>query len=285
MARRFVQSHCRTLSWKSTPCWVRYLLVALFCDALQSSAAQPASPPVPLPQAHAHNDYEHARPLADALDHGFCSVEADIFLRDGQLLVAHDARDLRPERTLEQLYLQPLTARVKANGGRVYKDGPQFWLLIDQKTAAEPTYKALHEVLARYQDILTSTTGDKHTKRAVTVVISGNRPIDFIKAQPTRHAGIDGRIADLKSDAPAHLMPMISDNWTLHFAWRGEGVIPFGQLERLKSIVDQAHDRGRVVRFWATPETPSLWRDLRNAGVDLINTDKLAELRDFLLEK
>jgi hypothetical protein len=174
---------------------------------------------------------------------------------------------------------------VKANGGRVYKDGPPFWLLIDQKTAAEPTYKALHEVLARYQDILTSVTGDKLTRRAVTVVISGNRPIDYIKAQPTRYAGIDGRLADLKSDVPGHLMPMISDNWTLHFAWRGEGAIPSDQLEKLHSMVEQAHERGRVVRFWATPESPRLWRELRSAGVDLINTDKLAELREFLLEK
>jgi hypothetical protein len=260
-----------------------FVPLGMCCTAAIAQNDEPrARAPTPLPRAHAHNDYEHTRPLLDALDHGFCSVEVDIFLRDGQLLVAHDARDLRPERTLERLYLQPLAERVKANGGRVYKDGPPFWLLIDQKTAAEPTYKALHEVLARYQDILTSVTGDKLNKRAVTVVISGNRPLDYMKAQPTRYAGVDGRLADLKSDAPAHLMPMISDNWTLHFAWRGEGVIPLGQLERLKSIVEQAHERGRVVRFWATPETPALWRELRSAGVDLINTDKLAELRDFL---
>jgi hypothetical protein len=248
------------------------------------NAGQPATMPKPLPNAHAHNDYEHARPLADALDHGFCSVEADIFLRDGQLLVAHDARDLRPERTLERLYLQPLSARVKANNGKVYKDGPRFWLLVDIKTAGEPTYTALHEVLARYRDMLSTTTDGKHQPGAVTVVISGNRPIEFIKSQTTRYAGVDGRLADLKSDAPAHFMPMISDNWTLHFTWRGDGgVIPFGQLERLQSIVEQAHDRGRLVRFWATPETPTLWRDLKNAGVDLINTDKLATLREFLL--
>src|SRR5207237_4622701 len=41
---------------------------------------------VPLIHAHAHNDYEHTRPLLDALDHGFCSVEADIHLVDGKLL-------------------------------------------------------------------------------------------------------------------------------------------------------------------------------------------------------
>jgi glycerophosphoryl diester phosphodiesterase len=281
-------------------CWVRFrprrgfeafapicCLLALFagicCYKLPARAAEPTAAPVPLPQAHAHNDYEHTRPLADALDHGFCSVEADIFLRDGQLLVAHDARDLRPERTLERLYLQPLAARIKANGGRVYKDGPRFWLLVDLKTEGEPTYKALHELLGRYRDMLSTTRDGEHQEGAVTVVISGNRPIDFIKSQPMRYAGIDGRLTDLKSDAPAHLMPMISDNWMLHFAWRGEGVIPFGQLERLHTIVEQAHDRGRVVRFWGTPESPRLWRELRAAEVDLINTDKLAMLREFLL--
>ena len=57
------------------------------------------------------------------------------------------------------------------------------------------------------------------------------------------------------------------------------------ERDRLHSIVEQAHDRGRVVRFWATPDSPALWRELRAAGVDLINTDKLAMLRDFLLKR
>src|SRR5262249_40240292 len=89
---------------------------------------------VPLRHAHAHNDYLHHRPLLDALDHGFCSIEADIFLVSDQLLVGHERRDLRPERTLEKLYLDPLRERVKANGGRVYPGGPAFYLLIDVKT-------------------------------------------------------------------------------------------------------------------------------------------------------
>src|SRR5688572_1847327 len=72
----------------------------------------------PLLQAHAHNDYEHARPLLDALDHGFCSVEADIWLTPEGLLVGHDRKDLQPGRTLEALYLEPLRERFVAHGGR-----------------------------------------------------------------------------------------------------------------------------------------------------------------------
>src|SRR5438552_6105912 len=90
-----------------------------------------AGPVVPLIHTHAHNDYEHKRPLFDALDHGFCSVEADIFLVEGQLLVAHNRSQTKPERTLQSLYLDPLRARVKKNAGRVYPAGPEVTLLID----------------------------------------------------------------------------------------------------------------------------------------------------------
>jgi glycerophosphoryl diester phosphodiesterase family protein len=250
-----------------------------------ATCATIAAEPKPLPQAHAHNDYEHNRPLLDALDHGFCSVEADIWLRDGKLLVAHDALDLKPDRTLESLYLDPLRKRVAANDGRVHKNGPRFWLLIDIKTPAEPTYRALHDTLAKYTDILSTTRDGKHEDRAITVVISGNRPIDYIKQQTVRHAGIDGRLTDLDSDAPAHLLPMISDRWGAHFKWTGDGPMPDDERKKLRDIVAKAHARGRIVRFWATPDTPespAVWRELRDAKADLINTDQLEQLQKFL---
>src|SRR5215831_16318669 len=109
-------------------------------------SAQPS--PIPLTHVHAHNDYEHARPLLDALDHGFCSVEADIWLVPEGLLIGHDRKDLRPGRTLQALYLDPLRERIQANGGRVYRGGSEFYLLMDVKTHADETYAALDKVLA-----------------------------------------------------------------------------------------------------------------------------------------
>ena len=64
----------------------------------------------PLVRAHAHNDYYHKRPLLDALASGFCSVEADVFLKDDTLLVGHFRFELRKVRSLEALYLKPLAA-------------------------------------------------------------------------------------------------------------------------------------------------------------------------------
>src|SRR6201986_2422729 len=117
----------------------------LACCLLAGPAARADDKPavVPLRHAHAHNDYEHPRPLFDALDNGFCSVEADIFLTPDGLLVGHTQKDLKPGRTLEALYLEPLRELVKANGGRVYPGGPTIFLLIDVKTNAKETCAAL----------------------------------------------------------------------------------------------------------------------------------------------
>src|SRR5438876_12079434 len=89
-----------------------------------------AAEPTPLIHAHAHNDYEHPRPLFDALDCGFCSIEADVYLIDGQLVVAHDVDKAVSSRTLEKLYLKPLRDRVQHHGGRVYRGGPSVTLLV-----------------------------------------------------------------------------------------------------------------------------------------------------------
>ena len=241
-----------------------------------------AAPPTPLPQAHAHNDYEHPRPLLDALDCGFCSVEADIWLVKGLLLVAHTPLQLNAERTLEKLYLDPLRDRIKANGGKVYKDGPAFHLMIDVKTDAADTYAALAKVLESYADLLTVTRDGKTEVKAVTVVISGNRDVKALADQKTRYAALDGRPADLDGDAPAYLVPWVSASWASQFKWDGTGAMPDDERKTLRAFVAKAHKQGRKVRFWATPEKVDVWKELLAADVDLLNTDKLKELEKFL---
>lgn len=237
---------------------------------------------VPLPQAHAHNDYHHPRPLLDALAHGFCSLEADIFLVDGQLLVGHDRSELSPQRTFESLYLAPLAGRVRANRGRVYADGPTVTLLIDIKTNGADTWPVLHKALARHAEMFTRVEGDRVVEGAVTAVISGNRPFEEVAETSPRYAGIDGRLSDLDSDAPAHLMPLISDHWFRHFEWDGKGPMPEEERKKLSGIVKRVHASGRRLRFWATPDIEPMWHQLHAAGVDMINTDDLDGLRRFL---
>jgi glycerophosphoryl diester phosphodiesterase len=259
---------------------VRFALSIVVAFALPVLAC--AAGPTPLPRAHAHNDYEHPRPLLDALDHGFCSVEADIFLTKAGLLVAHDPINLRTERTLEALYLDPLRERVKQHGGHVYANDAPFYLMIDVKTDADTTYRALEAVLERYADMLTVTRDGKVEPNAVTVILSGNRAQKLIAAQSVRYVGIDGRPEDLDRNSPADLVPWISARWGSLFSWGGEGPMPADQKEKLNTLVRRAHDQGRKVRFWATPEKPELWNVLVAADVDFINTDRLDELRQLL---
>ncbi len=262
---------------------VRLLVLVLTLPIWTWAADNRQSLPVVLPRAHAHNDYHHRRPLLDALAHGFCSVEADIFLIDGKLLVGHGRAELKPDRTLQTLYLEPLRQRVKAGGGRVFRKGPTFTLLIDVKSDGATTYAALSKVLSQYSEILTSVHNGKLTTRAVTVVISGNRAKEEIAAGSPRYAGIDGRLSDLDTKLPSHLMPLISDNWNVHFRWRGKGPMPVQEKQKLRRIVEKAHRQGRRIRFWATSENAAVWKELDDAGVDLINTDNLDGLKRFLL--
>jgi len=242
-----------------------------------------------LPRAHSHNDYYHARPLFDALDQGFASVEADVFLVDGQLLVGHDKPDLRPDRTLEALYLKPLAEHVARNGGRVHPDLPTFMLLVDIKENGAAAYQALDALLERYASMLVSVTDGKEQAGAVQVVVSGDRPWDSISEDRVRYVGIDGRVDDLtdpmRRELPANLMPLVSDNWLTHFTWTGRGPMPEDERAKLKQIVAAAHEQGRRVRFWATPEYEAVWQELVEASVDHINTDQLQRLRRFLVDR
>ncbi|HVV01161.1 MAG TPA: phosphatidylinositol-specific phospholipase C/glycerophosphodiester phosphodiesterase family protein [Verrucomicrobiae bacterium] len=266
-------------------------LIAVLGSRLGSAVeAQPApelggwKPPPelkPLIHAHAHNDYAHPHPLVDALDHRFCSVEADIFLVNGELLVAHNRSAVRPGRTLQSLYLDPLQRRIKQNGGRVYPGGPECTLLIDIKSDWHALYPVLRGVLARYADILTTFSDGRATTNALRVIISGNRSLEMFEDEKIRYAAFDGNLEQIESKAPASLMPWISANWFQSFHWQGKGSMPLDEKSRLKGLVEKAHAHGRKLRFWGAPDQPNFWREMLDDGVDLINTDDLAGLQRF----
>ncbi|MEV6857365.1 phosphatidylinositol-specific phospholipase C/glycerophosphodiester phosphodiesterase family protein [Streptomyces microflavus] len=258
------------------------------------AAASPAavgrpSGPRPLRHAHAHNDYLHPRPLYDALAHGFTSVEADIFLVDGELLVAHDPAGLDPRRTLAALYLDPLRALVRAGRGSVHPHHrAPLQLLIDIKADGVVAYRELDRQLARHRSLFTRYHHGRVRPGAVTAVISGDRAARVpMEAQRTRLAFYDGRLDDLGAASPASFTPLISANWTQTFGWLGAGPFPRAERDRLRTLVAAAHREGRRIRFWATPDLPgpereAVWSELLAAGVDHLNTDDLAGLERFL---
>lgn len=240
--------------------------------------------PDPLPRAHAHNDYVHERPLFDALRHGFASVEADIHLMDGELLVAHDEEEVKAGRTLERLYLEPLMNLAKAGGGRIYPDGPSLILLVDIKSEAEPTYGQLKETLVPYRSMLTEFAGSEIRTNAVTIILSGNRPIKQVLQEEPRWVALDGRLDDLDAGYTAAQMPLISGSWGDYFEWNGQGNLPEAERQLLQFLVSEVQEEKKWIRFWAVPDTRLAWTQLERAGVDLINTDDLEGLSRTLRE-
>lgn len=259
------------------------ILALIFLPVTLGAIAQP----VPLLRAHAHNDYEHERPLMEALDRGFASVEADIYLVGDQLLVAHDLEDVEESRTLQALYLDPLKKIVENRNGVVYPDAPPLILLIDIKSEAEATYRVLREVLMSYESILTQFEGDTLIEGAVTVILSGNRPRAMLKAEPARLAAYDGRLDDLGTDNPESpaFIPLVSSNWNQIAPWYGSGDLDEEARKKLNHYVQLAHQEGRIIRFWATSNNPVVWETLYDAGVDLLNADDLEGLQTLILSK
>jgi hypothetical protein len=258
------------------------LFVLCVSTCLWGGCQQSQGDAQPMACAHAHNDYEHPRPLFDALDNGFTSVEADVHLFQNQLMVAHKEDEIRSGRTLQSLYLDPLRKRIQKNRGFVYLNGGNFRLLIDIKTDALETYQHLHGVLEEYKDILSHTLNGQPVPGPVQAIISGNRPLKWMKNQKNRYADFEGRGKDLDSADPVDFMPWISDNFNKITEWTGEGQMPLDDQKKLESFLRRAHKQGRIVRFWATPDKPAVWDVLLAEGVDTINVDHLEKFRLYM---
>ena len=155
-------------------CW---LLICLGSGSLMAQK--------PLSNAFAHNDYEHERPLLDALDNGFNYVEADVWLIEGELYVYHDKPEQPdPARTLQKLYLEPLRKRIEENGGWVFKGHEKpFYLMVDVKSDAIRTYRALSKVILDFKPLLNQSVYDiPFNVRPLTIFVSGNRAVaDILK--------------------------------------------------------------------------------------------------------
>lgn len=240
----------------------------------------------PLARAFAHNDYKHVHPLYDAVDNGFTGFEADVFLRKNQLIIAHISPFLKTK-MLEGLYLEPLDELIKKNGGHLYSAYSQpVILLIDIKSDPIKTYDAIKTVLEKYSSLLTYEEGGIIHEAAVTVILSGHKPFEPVKKEIYRNIFIDENLLNIGTDNfDKNYAPLASTKYSNLLRWRGKGEIPADQKDKLIHFVKEAHAQGKKVRLWASPENKNVWKALHDAGIDLINTDKLEELKDFLVNE
>ena len=186
----------RTLVFSAiaTSCWIG--------QAYANTLPVPAAPAIP--RTPAHNDSEPEYPRFDALHNGFISVESDIWLYGSDLRVAHDpVTDPMILPTLQELYLTPLMNLANSvNNGGIYAEGTPLILLVDIKSEGLSTYQHLHDTLTDYatDNPALFTTYTKNTSNgydvkegAVSVIISGEQPRDYMLSEDLRYAAYDGR--------------------------------------------------------------------------------------------
>lgn len=242
----------------------------------------------PLEQAYAHNDYGHRRPLWDALSKGFTAIEVDVHLVKHKLVVSHNPPMISMRKMqLTKQYLKPLWKLYKSQKGNIYPDYDKpILLIIDIKTDATATYESLLAELEPYQEMLTRIEDGILQPGAITLIISGNRPVDILSLQKNRYCFVDGRINERGIQFTNTLTPIVSDNWKRFFGHiAGSNKIPKRDLEILKLMVDLTHSQGKKLRLWNTPENKNIWTQLLNVGVDYINTDQLETLSSFLIKQ
>ncbi len=233
--------------------------------------------------AHAHNDYEHERPLLDALENRFYSVEADFWMVDGEILIAHNQGKTKSDYkgTLQELYLDPLQKRVDENGS-VYGDGVPFYLWLDIKDGQDEVRPILHQLLQKYP-MVTIFTDHSVKEGPVTVILTGDEKSKkaYVDEYSERRACRDGSYSE--NDPPAdHRWTWVALNWPQTIQWYGDDPIRPEEYEKWVKIVNDIHAKGRKIRFWATPETELFWKTALGIGLDLLNTDRLQILNRYL---
>ncbi|OFY86118.1 MAG: hypothetical protein A3F72_06605 [Bacteroidetes bacterium RIFCSPLOWO2_12_FULL_35_15] len=260
---------------------LKIIIISFFVLNVQLLSAQTKV----LSNAHSHNDYKQKHPLTDALNNGFSSIEVDVFLKNNKLIVSHIYPFFK-KGTLETLYLKALQDSTIKHQGPVYAtNNLPIILLVDIKTDAAKTYLLLESTLEKYRSILTSYENGKIIQRSVTVIITGNKPLDEMKKEVIRFAFIDENLLNIENKNSSEIYLMASTKYSNLLKWNGKGKIPEQEKQKLLQFVSLAHQQGKKIRLWASPENKNVWKELLNCGVDYINTDKLKELHDFLISR
>ncbi len=237
------------------------------------AVAQPAAYSVA--NLHSHNDYEKPFPFWEAYNLGYGSIEADIFLRGDNLIVAHDTIQVKKGRTLDSLYLQPLQRCIEKNNGYPYADHDAvLQLLIDVKTDSAVTLKKLVEKLKLYPVIINC--------RAIKIVVTGNRPAAADFRSYPKFIHFDGELHLSYSKKTLRRIEMMSDNFRSYSYWNGIDTLQAKDKKTIESLIAKAHKQHKKVRFWNAPDSISSWKVFMALGTDYINTDHITGAATFL---
>ncbi|GAA4091586.1 hypothetical protein [Mucilaginibacter panaciglaebae] len=226
---------------------------------------------------HSHNDYANNTPFYKAYNNGFNSIEADIFLVDGTLLVSHSDKYLEPERTLKGMYLDPILYALRRDTTR------RLNLLIDVKDDHKKTLPALVKELKPLNAYLLSP---ENPNGRLKILISGNRPVPSDYKDYPDILWFDDDLVYPHTQIEWDRVGQVSLNFENWSKWKGQGPIAEADRKRLKKTVDSVHTHtGKLVRFWGAPDTQESWDTQIGFGADIIGTDRIEQLAGYLAKK
>jgi hypothetical protein len=222
----------------------------------------PDSAPLP---AYAHNDYDNAVPLREALRLGYAGVEVDLVLMHGALVVAHERRGAKPERTFEVLYLQPLR-EILQRCGTVLSASRPFLLNLELKESSRAAYDSLTEMLGRYDDLF----GPRSNVQPI--LVGWHPPLSELAQANRQLVRVQQKLTSPR-DAPNRdpLVRLISLDYG-----KTIGRDPRRREQWLAALRNaKAAGSDRIARVYNAPPRHDLYAELFAAGVDLIGTEDL----------
>ena len=246
----------------------KILRIGLSAAALFVCGVAAAQPPVLI---HSHNDYARRVPFYQAYAQQVASIEADVFLQDGKLLVGHEVGELSPDMTFEALYVEPVVTLFKRNGGRVWRDSDRhLQLMVELKSETGPTLRAVAEVLGRWPEVFDPAVNPD----AVRVTVTGRvpEPADF--GDYPAYIRFDGVWDAEYTPGQLERVALISADFKRFSQWNGKGSIIPAEREKLERVIDKAHAWDKPVRFWGAPEGVTVYYTFYDMGIDYINTDR-----------
>lgn len=258
---------------------ILFLTAAIFFQVFSSAQNKQTAVIYSTLNAHSHNDYDNVDPFWLAYNNHFGSIEADIWAVNGNLFVAHNRSDIKPEQTLDALYIGPIVKLFTENRGQAWSDQPSaFQLLIDLKTPVEPTLSMLVEKLKKHPDVFDPNVN----VNAIRIVITGNRPepSDFNKYP--EFIFFDGILKIKYDEQQLRRVALYSENLKNITSWNGEGEITGKEKVRMQSVIDSVHSISKKIRFWNAPDNINAWNTLINMKCDYINTDQIVKLSEYL---
>lgn len=239
------------------------LACALSCCGV-AAAQQPMA-------IHSHNDYARRVPFYQAYAQQVASIEADLFLHDGRLLVGHEVGELRPDLTFEALYVEPIVTLFARNGGRIYADSDRtLQLMVELKSETRPTLRAVAALLGRWPEVF----DPKVNPLAVRVVVTGRLPDPEEFGDYPAFLSYDGDWSSRYTPEQLGRVALVSIDFRSLSQWNGKGTILPEEADRIREAVDRAHGWGKPVRFWNAPEGPTVYYTFYDMGIDYINTDQ-----------